>query len=142
MVNKYPGWSQPKEFQIQTAVSNYINSVYPGVIFFSDLSGLNLNMGQAIAIKKLKCSNGIPDLTILEPKGKYFGLLIEIKRTSDQLVNKKGELRNTQHIKNQSEMLDILTSKGYLAAFSVGYEGTIKLIDKYMKLKPDEELNL
>ena len=69
------------EFEIQKAICDYLELQYPKVLFLSDtIASIKLTIPQQVRNKSIqkegfKC----PDLLILEPRGKYAGLFIEIK---------------------------------------------------------------
>jgi hypothetical protein len=120
------------EEQIHRQVCNYLHSYYPDVIFTSDLSGVRLHRGTAQKVRDLKSCRGIPDLLILEPVGKYHGLMIELKKDKVKVWKKNGDFVN-EHFKEQYEVLERLEKKGFFSAFCMGYENAVKIIDKYMK---------
>jgi len=112
-------------------ICQYIKKQYPNVIFNTDLSGIKLNQGQAIAVKSLRSSNGFPDIVIYEPKRGYHGLFIELKRTGEVITKKDGTLK-TEHLKEQSKMISNLAQKGYCARFCIGFAEAKKVIDWYL----------
>ena len=120
------------EEKLQTAVSNYIKLQYPNVIFTSESSGLRVPMHLAIQMKKQRSNHKLPDLIILEPRGGYTGLIIELKKDTKSLLKKNGDYKKSEHIEKQLKTLKLLSSKGYLATFSCGFDATKKLIDEYM----------
>jgi len=123
------------EFDLQKAVCLYLSKVYPRVLFLSDtIANVKLTMIQASrnkAIQKegFKC----PDILILEPRGNYCGLFIELKIKSP--FKKNGELLKNEHLEGQQRTIDDLNALGYLACFSVGFDETKLIIDNYLKLK-------
>ena len=64
---------------------------------------------------------GHPDLEILEPRGQYHGLFIEMKR------QKNGKVSN-----QQSECLKALNERGYKAIVCRGADAAIEAIKEYM----------
>ena len=122
------------EDDAHAAICQEIKLRYPDVIFTSDASGLRLNMGLRRRFARLKSETGIPDLLILEPRGGYCGLFLEIKRTDDNTVFSKrtGKLLNGKHIQEQAKMLDRLKNKGYATYFAIGSKQGIEIIDEYM----------
>ena len=124
------------ESELQTQVADYIRLRYPKVLFHSDFgSGIKLTMGQAI---KQKRQNGgrraWPDMFIARPmpdKG-YCGLLIELKKEGTRLRKKDGTPAS-DHIKEQSELLEELEGWGYKAVFAVGFDEAKKIIDEYLQ---------
>ena len=121
------------EFSEQKSICQYLSLQYPDVIFASDLSGIKLSKGLALKIKSLKCSRGIPDLFIYEPKKGYCGLAIELKATGVTVYKQDGNLRTDTHLQEQEEMLLKLSKKGYLAVFCLGFDNAKLIIDSYLK---------
>ena len=120
------------EENLQIAVCNYLRLQYPNILFNSDLSGIKLTMGQAVKAKKLRSSKGFPDLVVYEPRGRYCGLFIELKREGEKIINKKGELVS-DHLREQDEIIQKLNLKGYLACFAIGFDEAKNIIDMYLK---------
>ena len=122
------------ERDLQMQVCNYIRARYPDVIFFCDMSGVNLRPAQAGIQKMMRSSRGIPDLIIFEPRGEYHGLLLELKPAGFKLKKKDGNYA-TEHIKEQAGVMLKLRNKHYLSGFGIGFENIAESIDYYMKLK-------
>jgi len=122
------------EKEIHLNVCTYLKTQYKKVIFTSDLSGLKLTIGQAVQVKKMRSSNGIPDLLIFKPKGKWHGLFIELKKEGEKLYKEDGSFKS-EHIKEQFEMRLKLVDLGYFVNFAIGFEDAKKLIDWYMDLE-------
>ena len=123
-----------KEHDIYKMIADYLRYQYPTVIYRFDLAAdLKLTMGQASKHKRLQRYRGYPDLFIAEPKGKYGGLFLEIKKDGVRIFKKDGTLVSDEHIREQFDMLHDLRRKGYAAEFGIGFEATKKLIDDYMK---------
>ena len=115
------------EKTLHRAVCDYIRYQYPEVLFNTDLSGsMKLTIGQAKALKNLRSCRGWPDLFIAEPRGGFCGMFLELKI--------EGKVYNTQHIKEQKQMIEILNKKGYFAFMACGFDEAKKVIDAYMKL--------
>ena len=123
------------ELELQAQVADYIRLQYPDVIFHSDFgSGIKLTMGQAIKQKRLNGGRRAwPDMFLAEPRGKYSGLFIELKREGTRIFKKDGALVADEHIREQFDMLHDLRRKGYAAEFACGFDEAKKLIDDYMK---------
>ena len=122
------------EKDLHRLVCDYIRKLYPYVIFRTDFSsGMRMSIGMAKRHKALQFSNAYPDLFIAEPKGNYAGLFIELKNQSP--FKKDGSIKASQkdHLKLQNECLQKLSSKGYYAVFSWGFDMTKKIIDEYLK---------
>lgn len=124
-----------EEDDAHATICRYIAINYPDVIFTSDASGLRLTVGLRKRFSRLKSETGIPDLLIFEPRGGYYGLMLEIKKADDNTVfsKKDGKLLNGQHIREQAVILDRLKHKGYATYFCIGSKMGIEIIDEYMK---------
>ena len=67
---------------------------------------------------------GFPDNFIAEPRGKYHGLFIELKRTKNS-TSRKG--------KEQREWIKALNEKGYKAEFAFGAEEAKRIVLEYLQ---------
>jgi len=126
-----------REEGIQLAVCKYIKLQYPDIIFTCDLaSGMKLTIGQSVKAAKMRSSRGLPDIMILEPRGegefRYCGLMIELK--SEKAGNKNGTVKQTDHVREQQEILTQLEKKGYMAKFAIGFKEAKSIIDFYLAL--------
>lgn len=123
-----------KEKRLHKQICTYLKMQYPNVIFLSDMSGLKTSIGTAVQMKALRSSKGLPDLIILKPNKEFSGLLIEIKTKMSDVYLKDGiSLRNNQHVKEQSKILERLCELGYKAVYGIGFDNCIKIIDNYLK---------
>jgi hypothetical protein len=124
------------EESIQISVCKYLKLFYPDVIFTCDMAaGMRLTIGQAVKAQKLRSSRGLPDIIILEPRGGelgFAGLCIELK--TEKAANKNGTVKQTDHTREQQEVLTRLEKKGYMAKFCIGFEDAKKTIDFYLSL--------
>lgn len=124
---KYP------EYELQKSICRYLDLQYPNVLYLSDtIASVKLTIPQqvrnkAIQKKDFKC----PDLLILEPRGNYHGLFIELKVASP--FKKDGTLRKCPHLEGQDRTLKQLARKGYHTGFAWGFEGVKQVIDKYLQ---------
>ena len=118
----------------QIALCNYIRSQYPTVVFNSDHSGIRVGQGLANKVKKLHSENGIPDLSVDEPRGGWFGLKIELKATGNSPFRKNGMLKDNDHLRKQWKMLMRLSNKGYFSGFCTGFDEAKEIVDWYMSL--------
>jgi hypothetical protein len=126
-----------REESIQIAVCTYLKLQYPDVIFTCDLSsGMKLTIGQSVKSAKMRSSRGLPDIMILEPRGegefRYSGLCLELK--SEKAGNKNGTVKQTDHVREQQEILNRLEKKGYMARFAIGFSEAQQIIDFYLAL--------
>ena len=120
------------EYHLQVAVCNYIQAQYGDILFLSDtIASIHLTVMQAVRNKKIqKAGFKCPDIIILEPRGQYSGLLIELKKASPYLQS--GELGSNPHLQEQVKYLKILQGKGYSTHLSWTFEGTKAIIDEYL----------
>ena len=125
--------SSDTEAALHVRVCEYIREKYPDVLFWTDLSGLRLTIGQAIQVKKLRVSNGVPDLFLPEPRD-YSGLFLELKKEGAKIKKSSGEYVD-ERIRDQAIMIKELKDRGYAAFFAIGYEDAINKIDKYLNYK-------
>lgn len=125
-----------KEENLQLAISKYIRMQYPAAIFNCDLaSGMKLPIWIAGKAKSQRSSKGQPDLIILEPRDKYHGLCLELKKDMDSVYLKDGvTLKKSEHLQEQQQILCRLSDKGYCAQFSCGFDNTKMIIDWYFSL--------
>ena len=123
-----------KESQLHLAVCQYIKQTYPDVIFTSESSGLRVSIHQAKILKRLRSGDGLPDIIILQPKGEYKGLCLELKTVKATPYLKSGKLSKRTHIQKQAEVLQRLLKLGYYADFTVGFKDTVWKIDNYMNI--------
>jgi hypothetical protein len=110
------------EGKIQEAVAIFLRCHNPYVLFTVSNGGIRLTIGQAVKMKRMGYQKGTPDIMIFEPRNKYHGLFIELK-------DDKGTLKD-----HQQEYLDHLERRGYFAVACYGYQETIDVIEKYLKL--------
>jgi len=121
-----------REYQICKDIALYMKLQYPNVLYHFDLAGLNLSIAQAGMSKAIQKGRGWPDLFIAEPKLKYKGLFIEIKKEGTKLKKKIGTCA-TPHIQEQMLCMRSLIEKGYLSYFGVGFDECKNIIDQYLK---------
>lgn len=137
-----------KEIEVQAMVADYLRLHYPGVLFHSDFgSGIKLTMGQVVKQKRLNGGRRAwPDMLIAEPMPRcvdgswnheYNGLFIELKKEGTRLKKRNGEWAS-EHIAEQSQVLQALQDRGYKADFALGFDQAKRLIDDYLGGKNDE----
>lgn len=122
------------EQSMQIGLSEFIKLQYPDVIFTAEASGIHSTIGVAVRKKRMRSTGKLPDMIILEPRGAYCGLVLELKHKDNPVFKKNGELVANQRVQEQAEMLERLRRKGYFAAFVVGLEEGIKIFRRYMNL--------
>ena len=124
---------QSQEENTHVAIAAYIRSQYPDVIFTSESSGIRVPMHLAVMMKKQRSAHKQPDMIVLEPKGNYHGLILEIKKDRSEVYLKNGEYSKNQHIQEQLKTLNLLNSKGFYACFACGFDHAKEIIDSYMR---------
>lgn len=126
---------QTNEETLHEQVCDYLRLRYPTVLFRTDFAaGLHLSLSQAVKHKRLQAGRAWPDLFLAEPRGKYHGLFLELKRSGTRIFLRDGSLTANAHIQEQYVALKKLRQRGYRAEFVVGFEEAISLIDSYLKL--------
>lgn len=121
-----------QEYRLQVEVCRYLSLKYKNVMFLSDtIANIKLTKPQAVRNKKIQKSGfKCPDIIILEPRGEYNGLFIELKTKSPYKLN--GELYKNEHLEGQAKSMKLLRGKGYYATFAWSLSMAIDIIDKYM----------
>ena len=123
---------QNKEENLQIAVSTYLKTQYPNVVFTSESSGLRLPMGLAVKAKKQRSKHKLPDMIILKSNSIYNGLILELKKGYSEIHKKDGSYRQTEHVQEQLKTLNLLTKQKYYALFACGFDECKKIIDSYV----------
>ena len=120
------------EEQIAIAITVHYNLTAPDVLMHHDFgSGTKLSISQAKRQKALNPRRGHPDLIVYEPRDKYCGLAIELKRDGVRLTKKDGTPAS-KHIEEQDDYLERLRKRGWKCFFCIGYNDTITTIDEYL----------
>ena len=123
-------WS---EQMLTNKIADYLREHHPTVPFQIDLSGEALS--KVAATRASKNRAGLykqPDLTVYVKKGNYGTLMLELKKLSAYPLKKNGELKKNEHIELQARSIIWLRKYGQCADFAVGYEDTLKKINKYL----------
>lgn len=122
------------EAELRRMLARWLQYQYPDVIYRFDLAAdLKLTMGQARKHKELHPHRGYPDVFIAEPRGKYCGMYIELKAEGKSPYKRNGELKKSEHLKEQEVILNELNSRGYFAKFATGFNEAKGLIESYLK---------
>ena len=93
---------------------------------------MKLTIGQSVKATKMRSSRGLPDFTAYEPKDKYCGFVLELKRKGVTIFKQDGNLVSDKHIQEQYVILQRLQVKGYYAEFAIGIEDEMNQFNKYM----------
>jgi hypothetical protein len=124
---------QQPEYQLQKAVCQYLRAQYPNVMFLSDtIAACKLTIPQQVRNKAIQCEGfKCPDLLILEPRGGYHGLFIELKTETPYKKDGGIKASKNDHLKLQAETLQNLRGKKYLATFAWDFDQIKQMIDDY-----------
>jgi hypothetical protein len=125
----------------QQVVVNYLKARYPGVKFTTGLLGIHLPAWAQWLLMALGYSMGTPDIMIFKPVTPtgpvawYYGLFIELKRKSFELIE-DGERKKYPAGKPSTEQIEwceYLNANGYQAKVCTGSQEAIDTIDQYFK---------
>jgi len=75
--------------------------------------------------------NGVSDFIIIEPRGEYKGLCIELKANGVKVFKRNG----TSYFPEQHQFLLDMEAQGFKASFQCGFENAKNEIQKYLELK-------
>jgi len=89
-------------------------------LLYATFNGLFTSRQQAFNAKRAGLRRGVPDLVLPAPRGRWYGLYIELK------------VGRGKPSREQVEYLDALSSRGYRAEIAVGSAGAIALLEDYM----------
>lgn len=136
--------NKKSEFHLQAKICNWLNDAWPGLIFVADFAaGLFLPPWIAEARKQQSCLDKYPDVTILNPRGGYMALIIEIKTEAGTPYKKDGKtLLSSAHIAAQNKTLTKLKALGYCACFGVGETQIKRIVAKYMAFEQTPATNV
>ena len=122
-----------EEYNMQADICLHIRENYPDVIFLSDGSGIKLPIGLAVKVARLKSENKVPDLVILKSNNTYNGIVLELKKSENEIYTKNGTIRQKKHFLEQLKSLQMLQADGFFASFVFSRLHATVLIDNYMK---------
>jgi len=81
----------------------------------------------------LRSDVGYPDIIILEARGGYFGLFLEVKAQGRKVYKKDGTIKKEKTLIAQQRMKERLLERGYFCTFVIGFQEAREFIDEYMK---------
>ena len=116
------------EFDLQVRVVNYMRSknfegsLFDDLLFNGSAGGIRTSLSQGKKMKMSGYRKGWPDLLIMEPRGEFHGLAIELK------------VKGNYGSPDQKEVIKELIKRGYFAQICTGYEEATETIDMYFKL--------
>jgi hypothetical protein len=124
------------EDRVHQQVVKWLQLVHKDVMFHSDAAGELMTESMRIRQSKVNMPGiSFPDLQILEARGGYFGMLVEIKREDETIFNGAGMFKN-DHLKRQGLTLMMLKDRNYKAIFSKGLDNIIREIGLYLAMPP------
>jgi hypothetical protein len=118
------------EEKIQIDLFSYLALQYPHVMAISEASGVRVSKGLAVKLKKMRSRHTHADIYVLCPKGKWHGLVIELK--AKNIYKKDGTLYKDEHLEDQQKTIDALNKLGYYATFAVGFDQAKSIVDNYL----------
>ena len=123
---------RPEDTQ-QIALVNHLKEHYPGTIGVSNLAGVHLHPSIKAKIASMQTHTKQADLLVLEGRGGWFSLALELKRDHDSFLNKNGTFKKG-HISQQVFTLQHLRGLGYYADM-VTLDEAIATIEWYKSLQ-------
>ena len=111
---------QGSEDSFQKSLARYLD--LSQLLWFHVPNEIKSKVQYGVKRKQLGVKSGVPDVCILEPRGRYSGLFLELKVG----YNKPS--------KNQNKWLADLESKGYAVAWTRSLDEAIEIIEKYKAL--------
>ena len=118
------------EEHVHFTTADYLRLQYPNVFFISESSGVRTSIGLAKKLKRTRSNHVHLDLYILEKRGDWAGLILELKAKS--VFKKDGTLLKNDHVEDQARTIEKLKQKGYMATFACSFEEAKKIIDDYL----------
>jgi len=120
------------ESQEQKKLVMKLRWLHPDIEFFSIPNGGKRGKGEARNLVLEGVEKGVPDLFIVEPRGGFFGLFIEMKKKDVKDVKgvkgvSKGVVSPAQMSKHQKYI-----AKGYNVVVCYGCDHAMEIIDNYM----------
>lgn len=113
----------PYEWQEQVTVIEYCQ--YNNILCNHTPNEGKRSLAEGRKLKQMGLSPGFPDISILEPRGKYHGFYIEMKHKGNKATD------------DQIKWLMELRARGYATALCYSADEAIVQIEKYMKLRKE-----
>lgn len=111
----------PTEHTEQAKLVGRTRSFYPGVIVFAVPNGGLRNPKEAVRLKAEGVLAGVPDLVFAEPRGKYHGLYVEMKRRKGGSVSE-----------DQRKLHGKLRARGYKVMVGWGVDDVWPAVEAYL----------
>ncbi len=115
--------SDPSEHTEQTKLVGRIRSFYPWALVFAVPNGGKRGKREAVRLKDEGVLAGIPDLVVAEPRGRYHGLYIEMKRRKGGRVTEE-----------QRDKIRKLRRRGYKVLVGHGVDDVWPAVEAYLAL--------
>lgn len=112
----------PKEDEEQKEFAAWLDET--GLLWYHTPNERRASVTELVNLTAQGMKKGVPDNFIAEPRGKYHGLYIELKRSKKSLSRKSPE---------QREWIESLNEKGYKAVFCYGAEEAKRAVLEYIK---------
>lgn len=110
------------EFRIQAAFITTVELCYPDLLATIAPSGFIMSAGMAMKMMRMGYRKGTPDWLCLEPRGPFFGLLIEFKAP-------RGTISDAQR-----EFAHLAQRRGYKVAFCFSTSASLAILAEYLRL--------
>lgn len=112
----------PKEDEEQKEFAAWLDET--GLLWYHTPNERRASVTELVNLTAQGMKKGVPDNFIAEPRGKYHGLYIELKRSKKSLSRKSPE---------QREWIESLNEKGYKAVFCYGAEEAKQAVLEYIQ---------
>lgn len=113
----------PTEHTEQAKLVGRVENFYPDVVIFAVPNGGLRNKREAIRFKAEGVRPGVPDLVLAEPRGRFHGLYVEMKRQKHSRVSD-----------DQLRMHRRLRRKGYKVLIGWGVDDVWPQVEAYLAL--------
>jgi len=122
------------EKRLHKAICKYIKLQHPNIYFLSDPSGLKMSIGMATELKATRSKHAQLDVVILQPNSIYNGLILEVKRSKDQVYKKNGDFRKSKHVEEQNKSIAHLRNNNYICNYVFDLQDAIDQVEMYLKI--------
>ena len=112
----------PREDEEQKEFAAWLDET--GLLWYHTPNERRASVTELVNLTAQGMKKGVPDNFIAEPRGKYHGLYIELKRSKKSLSRKSPE---------QRAWIESLNEKGYKAVFCYGAEEAKRVVLEYIK---------
>ena len=121
---------EKSEHNHQAIVVSWCSLAFPDVLVFAVPNGARRSVWEQRQAKAEGLESGVPDLYVEEARGGWFGLRIEMKRTSQRRAINGGLSDDQLRVRAQ------LLRKGYRCVTCYSSEEAIEAISWYLSLPP------